>query len=1201
MSDKRIIYNNKRWSVILLLVSLAVCLCPSQQALAQTVHRFFNLTADEIRIDSVLPEFTCVFPLGENYQDSVYEVSVKYPEFIDMTPSEIERYHALSQEALPEMPVVTQQYVVERKKGSLEIGFTPMVMRQGRYQFLVSFMLEIKSESKKNKKNAAMSTRAPLLASGAQQYASKSVLAEGNWVKIRVPSNGVYQLTDALVRQAGFSNLSKVRIYGYGGHLQNEKLVTEELAATDDLKEVPTYTIGGKRLFYAKGPVSWSSETATSRTRNPYSDYGYYFLTEDDTEPLSVDSATFVSSFYPSADDYHSLHEIDNYAWYHGGRNLCENTPINAGSSKTYTLANDAHASNGKLSVGVTAGSASSVSISLNGKELGTINFSLGEYDKGAESEKVYNVTDLHNVDSITITTKSGGPVRLDYISMTYDTPRAAPNLLTTSFPTPEYVYAITQQNLHGDGAYDMVIIIPTSQKLLEQAQRLATFHQTNDSLRVRIVPADELYNEFSSGTPDINAYRRYLKMLYDRAETEKDMPKYVLLFGDCVWDNRMLTSDTKLLNPDDYLLVFESENSFSEVYCYMDDGFITLLDEGEGSNPTSADKQDIAVGRFPVATEQDAETMVNKTIAYAQNANAGAWQNTLMFMGDDGNSNLHMRDVNEAAETISELHPGYLIKKVMWDAYKRETSATGNTYPDVTKVIKQQQAEGALIMDYAGHGREDQISHESVLRLTDFQAFNNENLPLWITASCNIMPFDGTFETIGEASVLNKKGGSVAFYGTTRTVYATENKKLNIAFLKHVLSYTNGKPTTMGEAQRLAKNEMITTRQDLSQNKLQYSLLGDPALALNLPTRQVVIDAIAGVDMTRGTQPVLKAGSIVSVKGHIVNNDAKDTSFRGKMTATVRDTRELITCKRNDPELARDYTPAFTFYDYQKVLYNGSDSIRNGEFDFTFAVPRDINYADGNGLLNVYAVNNERTAIAHGSEDNFLINGTETISNDSIGPSIYCYLNSPSFVNGGDVNSTPYFVAEITDKDGINATGNGIGHDLELIIDGDMTKTYNLNNNFTFDFGSYTKGTTFYSIPELENGTHTLKFRAWDILNNSSTATLQFNVVKGLEPNIVDISCTKNPAKTSTTFIVTHNYVGSDVDVEIEVFDTSGRLLWQHEESGVSTNGSYSVDWDLTLDSGGQLQTGVYLYRIRLSSDGSSKASKAKKLVIIR
>ena len=1158
-------------------------------------QRFFNLTVEDIEIDSLLPQFTYAIPVGENYADSVYQLEIRYPEFIDMSKEDEARYAKLCGSPLPSLPSITQQMVVEKKKGILEFSLVPLVERDGKKQFLVSFMIAMTSRpnasSSKKAKNVAKASGA------ADRYSSHSVLASGRWAKIRVPSDGVYQLTEALVKKAGFSNLAHVKIYGYGGNLQNEKLVGSELAELDDLPEVPSCTVNGKRLFYGKGPVSWNNASATRRTRNPYSNYGYYFLTESDETPLSVDSAAFLQSFYPSADDYHSLHEIDNYSWYQGGRNLFENSPINAGSSKVYTLPNTAHATSGVLSVSVTAGQATTVQVEFNDSLVGQQVISLGEYDKGSESRATYSVEGLRATDSIKISTISGGPARLDYVSMAYDQPRPAPDLAQGSFPSPEYVYNITNQDHHADKEVDMVIIIPTSQKLLSPAQRLADFHEQHDSLKVKIVPADELYNEFSSGTPDANAYRRYLKMLYDRAETEEQQPKYLLLFGDAVWDNRMLTSDCKAFDPDDYLLAFESENSFSELYCYVDDGWFTLLDDGEGTNQLSSDKQDVAVGRFPVTTMADAEAVVDKTISYAEDANAGAWQNVIVFMGDDGNQNLHMRDVNETADNISSLYPNYQVKKVMWDAYTRVSSSTGNTYPEVSSIIKQQQALGALIFDYAGHGRPDQISHESVLRLNDFRNFSNSNLPLWITASCDIMPFDGTEATIGETALLNSKGGAVAFYGTTRTVYANYNKSLNTTFLKYVLRQVNGKPTPLGEAQRLTKNEMITTGQDRTANKLQYSLLGDPALSLNLPRQNVVIDSLAGVKMGTAELPELRAGAIVTIKGHVEKNGLADNAFNGLVTVVVRDTRELVTCKKNDPIQTKT---AFTFYDRQKTLYTGSDSVRNGFFEMTFAVPRDINYADGTGLINTYAVSSDHQSLANGAESRFLVNGTDSVSNDSIGPSIYCYLNSPSFVNGGTVNATPYFVAQVTDKDGINASGSGVGHDLQLTIDGDMQKTYNLNDHFTFDFGSFTKGSTYYNIPELSEGPHTLTFRAWDVLNNPSTAKLSFNVVKGLQPEITSVSCTNNPATTSTTFIVTHNFMGSQVDLVIDVFDMSGRLLWQHSESGVSSSNAYTVSWDLTVDGGARLQTGVYLYRVRLSSDGGSQATKAKKLVVI-
>jgi hypothetical protein len=532
-----------------------------------------------------------------------------------------------------------------------------------------------------------------------------------------------------------------------------------------------------------------------------------------------------------------------------------------------------------------------------------------------------------------------------------------------------------------------------------------------------------------------------------------------------------------------------------------------------------------------------------------------------------------------------------------MWDAYERVSTATGNSYPEVTRLIKQQQQQGALIMDYAGHGSERQISHEKVINATDFLQFTNANLPLWITASCDIMPYDGTTETIGENAVLNSKGGAVAFFGTTRTVYTNYNKVINQAYLRHVLNKdTDGKALTIGEAQRRAKNELIELGSDRTENKLQYALLGDPAMRLNLPSLTVSIDEINGQKVDAGNPVHLKAGSIATMSGHVEGDD----TFTGVVSATVRDAEQTITCRMNDQNDKDGAQYALTFDDRTATLFQGNDSIRAGKFAFSFAVPKDLHYSDASALVNLYAVNTERTEIANGWCDKFVANGSDVADNDSIGPSIFCYLNSPSFVNGGKVNTTPYFVANIKDQDGLNASGSGIGHDMQLTIDGDMNKTYSLNDYFTFDFGSYTSGSTCYSLPELTPGKHRLQFRAWDVLNNSSTVQLDFTVVKGLQPNVFNVSVTENPASAKTTFIISHDRMGSNVDVVIELFDMSGRKLWQHEESGVSTDSAYTVDWDLTVDGGRRLQTGVYLYRARLGSDGSGMASKAKKLIIV-
>ena len=1163
---------------------LLICLTTSAQ-------KFFNLTASEVRIDSLLPVFTYKQPLGSHYKDSTYTISIAYPEFIPMIEADVRRYQAITNTPLPEMPEISQAVSVERKQGELVASFVPLVFRNGQYQKLVSFMIRVKSQPATNR-------TARRASAASSRYAEHSVLSSGRWVKISVPASGIYQLTSELIKQAGFTDINKVKVYGYGGALQPEQLTEAYLTETDDLQEVPTCQVNGKRLFYGVGPVAWDSNHR--RIRNPYATAGCYFLTENDAEPYTLNEAAFKELYYPLPDDYNTLYEVDDYAWYHGGRNLYDAEGITIGSSKTYTLASTETAKEGSLTVVVTGASPSIVAVSLNDTELGTISIpGCGAYESMRTAERTFTgINSLLSSNQVTIEARSGADrIRLDYLALHSDAPKAFPELASTAFPTPSIVYGITNQDHHADGPVDMVIIIPTSQQLLVQAERIKTLHEQHDGLRVRIVPADELFNEFSSGTPDANAYRRYLKMLYDRAEKTEDMPRYLLLMGDGAWDNRMLSSEWKNFSPDDFLLCYESENSYSATDCYVSDDYFCLLDDDEGGNMLIA-KSDVAVGRISARIAEEAKIVVDKIEGYLDNTQAGAWQNLICFMGDDGNENAHMKDANSVAELVERLYPTYQVKRIMWDAYTRVSSSTGNSYPDVTRLIKQQMQQGALIMNYSGHGRADAISHEYVLRLTDFEN-TSSRLPLWVTASCDIMPFDGQEENIGETAMFNAKGGSVAFFGTTRTVYQSYNKLMNMAFTRYVLSREeDGELLPLGEAVRRAKNELIEAKTDRTQNKLQYTLLGDPAMRLSAPTLAMQVDAINDIPTSTGQTQTLNAGTTATVSGHITRLDGETvTGFDGVLTAIVRDAQEQITCKLNDPTEADE---PFVYYDRPNVIFNGSDKVEDGHFSFTFAVPKDISYSDLPGLINLYAVNDSKALEASGVCNQIVLGSSGSLPPNQTGPSIYCYLNSSSFVNGGNVNPTPYFVAQLNDEDGINATGSSIGHDLQLIIDGDMSKTYSLNDYFQYDFGSYTSGSVGFSIPELSYGPHKLLFRAWDILNNSSTAELNFNVVKGLEPVFFDVECTRNPASTTTSFRILHDRTGSNVDVVLDVFDISGRLLWTYSEGGVSLDNCYTVDWDLSVDGGRRLQTGVYLYRLRISSDGSTYASKAKKLIIL-
>lgn len=1187
-----------------------------------SAQEFFNLTADEVRIDSVLPVFTYTKHLGANFADSVYEVRISYPEYIEMSKADIERYKRISNKPLPKFPVVDSYVAVDRKQGVLDVAFVPLVKQGGKYKKLASFKLDI--IAKAQAKRAARATRKE------QRYINHSVMATGKWAKIRVPSTGIYNLTADVIRRAGFSNPDKVRIYGYGGNLQPEILTADYLAETDDLKEVPTCTEGGKRLFWAKGPVYFNGEPMSvtggtgvgNRVRNTYSDYGYYLITEGNDEPAHISSDELLSR--QDIYDYYcnALYEVDDYAWFHGGRHLFNSQAITAGSQATYSIdmpraENNRDKQNDlKIKIVLSADAASTAEIKLNGESLCNMTISKPtKYSQASLATSVTTVSSSAEKLDFTISNISGGNIRLDYIWVHRPyAPMPLPDIASSSFPAPEFVYGVTNQDLHSHTTADMIIIIPASQNTRAQAERLKALHEQRDGMTVRIVPADEIYNEFSSGTPDATAYKRYMKMLYDRAATPEDAPKYLLLMGDCAWDNRMNSGEWRNCSPDNFLLSYESENSVSSTDNYVSDDFFCLLDDEEAIeiiNPTSngyrfLGKMDVAVGRIPARNADDAKIAVDKIVSYANNENPGTWQNTIVIMGDDGDGNSHMEQAENIARHIESAHPSYDLKRIMWDAYRMEASSTGNSYPEVTSLVKNYISDGALIMNYTGHGAPYSMSHEKAILASYLINAKNKHLPLWVAASCDIMPYDGQEDNFGEGALFNKDGGAVAFFGAARTVYASQNQHINYNFMQEVLSTAGGK-VAMGEAVRRSKNRLVErpseseSYQDATLNKLQYALLGDPALCLASPTATAVVDSIAGKSVEEGLQK-LRAGEVVTIAGHIENNGALSETFNGSVTPVVQDIVQHVVCNLN-PSAVGDTkldTP-FEFDMRQNNIFKGTDNVRNGRFSFSFAVPKDISYSDETGKIILYAVSDDNAVTAAGWNEMIAFNGYDEAKTDSLGPSVFCYLNEERFANGDVVNATPYFVAQLYDEDGINASGSGIGHNMQLIIDGDMNRTYNLNDYFTYDFGSYQSGTVGFSIPALEAGRHTLTFRAWDVLNNSTTAQLDFRVEHGIQPKLIDISCTRNPATTSTQFCIVSDRISTSIDFVVDVFDMAGRHLWSHAATATPDRGGVFVDWDLSMSGGGRLSTGVYLYRVRVRAEGSSYVSKAKKLIIIQ
>ena len=1190
------------WLIILLLSALGV-------------HAQGEMTVDweAMEHDSIVPMFSYCLPLGSDYAEA-YDVRIEYPE-LEPVPDTAPYFGALQRAAISDWPEVSTHVGIARRQGQLDISFIPVIFRDGKYQRFKSFDLKVnKSTSQRVNESTSQrvneSTSQQVNGSTGRRRAASlahSVLSTGRWVKVDVAKDGVYLLTPKSLAAMGFKEPDKVRVFGYGGHLLPEYDLGN---LPDDLPQVAVCRTEQGISFWGNGTVGYTQKTDGTfvHVQNHYATTGSYFLTET-TDSTTWDDLTvkttdeLVPSYCRSAGTLCVVEENDAYAFHPSGRKLFDSYDFANGATHSWNIdlpnIQEGVAAFVTVSFAHDASTATSVTVQANDVALGTINLSANSaYCDGSLTEATFKTTALTSATRFTLThdRPSGVSGRLDFIRVSYPS--------TAGYYTTDEIRSgtvIANQDLRSLPPTDYIIVVPSSGALTAQAERLAEAHRKRDGLTVEVVSADQIYNEFSSGTRDATAIRRFLKMLYDRAADESEMPRYLLLFGDGAWDNRMLSDNWRGTSPDDYLPCFESVESFSATRSFVMEDYFGLLDDGEGRD-LQRDKPDVGVGRFPVVTVQQAREAVDKTIAYMENVAAGAWKNTILMLGDDGDNNQHMRDAEYVVRMLEGLYPKYMYKRIYWDTFPMEVTATGNSYPAVHKRILELLDEGALMVNYSGHGRADVLSHELVLDQGDMAALTSPRLPLWVTASCDITPFDNTASSFGEHAFLNPKGGAIALFTTTRTVFSSYNRRINYLFSKYVFARdASGRPLRLGDAVRIAKTEVVSTSdaslQDISENKLHYVLLGDPALRLACFDYEAVIDKLNGSPFSTDGSVTLSAGAVVTAEGHIEDGAGKRvTSFTGTVYPTVLDNRETVYGRNNNGSASEP----FSYTERTSVLFSGSDSVRNGTFRFTFRIPMDINYSGESGELNVYAINDAKNAEAQGYTDAFLLGGThEGLVNDSTGPALSLYLNTPAFVSGDKVNETPLLVATLEDTDGINTVGGGIGHDIVAVIDGSAALTYKLNNYFTSDFGDYTRGTLAYSIPTLPEGKHSLMLRAWDMMNNSSTATLDFEVVKGLTPSLTDVTVTDNPASTSTTFVVTHDRPESIVTFRLEVFDFSGRILWTSEETTATSSNLYTCSWDLCNASGVPLSMGVYLYRVTASSTTGSSTSQSRKLVI--
>ena len=751
----------------------------------------------------------------------------------------------------------------------------------------------------------------------------------------------------------------------------------------------------------------------------------------------------------------------------------------------------------------------------------------------------------------------------------------------------------VPNQNLHGSETADMVIV--THPLFYSYAKKLAAIHLINSGLVSLIVTPEEVYNEYSGGVPDIAAIRNFLRMKYINQTGSSHPLKYLLLFGDGSIQNKTMPPH----NPN-FIPTYQSQNSNIIISSFTSDDFYGLLGDGEGEADGT---EDIGIGRFPVSDTTQAGIMVSKVARYMNASSTGAWRNMICITADDEDGNAHMLDAEGLSSLLDSDYPTFNIDKIYLDAFRQITSVNGQSYPDVTNAINDRINSGCLIFNYLGHGNELGLAQERVVKTENINSWKNSSkLALFITATCEFSRFDdieynsltGEFtgkNSAGEMVLLNPDGGGIALMTTTRLVYSVPNYTLNSNIYKYAFTKDkNGDALGLGDIIRLAK-----LNSGSGQNKRNFLLLGDPAVRLAYPWHgKVVTDSINKTSVNQVIDS-LKALSLITVSGHIEDNNGNAMKdFNGTVSPLVYDKISSITTLANDGGSTMDFNLR------NNILFSGKTMASNGKFTFSFIVPKDIDYSFGKGKISYYAnVGNSDIA---GSFTNFIVGGfSKSGISDTTGPLIKLYLNDTLFKNGGMSDKNPVMLAVIEDKDGINTTGNGIGHDLTAFLDNERNKSFVLNSYFENDFDNYRKGRIAYPLGEMRGGSHSLTLKAWDNFNNSSEASVRFVVRTDKGFILNNLLNYPNPFSDQTSITVEHNRPDKNLTIRIDIYNMSGKII-RIIETKVSATGYKlpPVTWDGNEEGGRKVGRGIYPYSVTVSTENGEIARASGRMVIL-
>ncbi len=1082
----------------------------------------------------------------------------------------------------------------------------------------------------------------------ARSQSAPSVLAQGNWLKVPVSTDGFHKITVGQLQSAGWNtnNIApdQIQLYGYGGGMLPQSL--DSLRYTD-LPENAIWIQGGADgqlneedyiLFYGQSPHRLryrrsGSQYALDYQKNLYADSTYYFLTVGTTsgKRITSDEASASSSFTTNTFDDYVVYENEEFnlrkpdagsgrAWF--------GETMTSGAGLEFTLGNAVWSDTRDATVTVTtlgtATEPTKLTVSLNEQALGALDIpaiDTARYaDKGVVARATFTASAAtlpasrwqigfqyqgsraayldkftvegarplryqqeglsfrsmastqHNHTTFEIATGTTDlvvwdvthplrPVRQSgtydgtrwkFVTTTQDTLKEFVAIDPADVPAVRRVRSVANQNLKDGQVPHLVIVTPPA--FQPEAERLAALRRNHDGLDVRVVALPQIYHEFSSGRQDISAIRNYMKYLYD---TDSSRLQHLLLFGKGSYDYLgYLPYNTN------FVPTYQSRDATHPIYSYSSDDYYAFLEAGEGyweESFAGDHTMDIGVGRLPVKSVEEARIMVDKLVHYATGeATRGRWRSEVVLVADDGDRNKHQRDAEQLAQRLDTKHPAYGLNKIYLGAFEQESTASGGSSVAAARQIEQVLKQGALVVNFTGHGSETRWTQENIFNLNTISELRNyDRLPFFVTATCEFGRHDDPSRVSGaEQLVLSENGGAIGLVTTARPVFSNSNLLLNRAFYEQVFAVVEGESLTIGEIFRRTKNEALNGR--VNRN---FSLLGDPSMKLVYPTDRVALQRaeVRQADGSYAARDTLMALDRVRLRGEVLrrSNGERYTDFDGVVTVEVVDKSTTTEISDGDTGLPMQ------FEERNAVLHRGQARVRNGQFTLHFVMPQNIIDEPGLGRLMAYA--QREGSDAHGADLSVVIGGRSVNAvADDRPPQVALFIDDSTFVDGGITTDRPTLLAHLQDENGIGLFSTDPDRTMSATLvhqETATTRQWALSEFYETEVDTYQSGQVIYPFDKLDNGHYTLTLRVADTYGNVTEEETRF-VVGDQTLQLLEVYNYPNPFSRETTFVIDHNRPGDDLALHIRIVDQQGRVVEELRQDFLNSNTRLQATW---------------------------------------